>query len=106
MQATGKVQAFDQAVRSVTLEGGAVFSVTPGADMTRVRAGDIVTLEYDDVPEPRDNPQPSDPPMRTIHMASSVVRGAPEPPSPNVLTRGSIKPSKATVNTTASLKGK
>lgn len=106
--ASGKVTAFDQGDRTITLDGANMFSIAPAVDMTTVRTGDFVAVEYDDVPEMRHNAQRNDPPMRDIHVASAILKTSPDAlaQSPNVLVRpGPIKPTPK-VNTTASLKAK
>ncbi len=83
MQRTsGKIAEFNQADRTVTLEGGQTFIAGTSVDMTKVKAGAVVTITYDAI-------------------ASSIELGDVQaPPAP-------VKPMpapKSAVNTTATLK--
>lgn len=103
---SGKVAAFDQGERTVTLEGGTMFHIAPAVDLTAIRAGDFVAVEYDETPLPPAPDAPKGAPARFNNIADVVARS-----SPNHPMRGPIKsaptPAPApVVNTTASLKTK
>lgn len=96
---SGKVMAFDQGERTVTLEGGTMFHVVPAVDLTTIRPGDFVVVEYDEIPL-KDNiadvvakSSPNHPARGPIKAAPTPAAKAPPAPTP-------------AVNTTASLKGK
>ncbi len=90
MLATGVIQAFDQADRTITLDGSRTFYLVDGVDMTSYRTNDLVTITY---AEPKDGGR----------VASAIAKGMPPPPNPNVLVQ---EPKATKVNTTNSLKGK
>lgn len=88
---SGNIQAFDQGDRTITLDGGRNFYLTPSVDLTVWKTNDVVTVTYE---ESKDG----------TRVASEIVKGI-MAPSPNVLVRESKAP-KPAVNTTASLKAK
>lgn len=91
MIATGTIQAFDQADRTLTLDGGRNFFLDASVDMTLLKTNDTVSITYD---EPKGG-------GRVASAVAKVMPGA--PPPPNLLVR---EPKATKVNTTASLKAK